>query len=170
LALLLTVELISRVPVHRRSLAAVRLTATAFIAAIAAYVSYRHMVGVAVRYGEQGAAPFLIPLSVDGLIVVASVCLVELAGRLRIVEQADMSPVTAADTTPDTEPDSAPQPVSENKPEPARTPRRTARPTTAAAVARLHDRHPEMSTADIARRLGVTDRTVRRHLNRPVTV
>jgi len=39
LALLLTVELISRIPVHRRSLSAVRLGATAFIAGIAAWVS-----------------------------------------------------------------------------------------------------------------------------------
>ncbi len=52
LALLLTVELISRVPVHRRSLAAARLVATAAIAGIAAWVSYWHMVGVAARYGE----------------------------------------------------------------------------------------------------------------------
>src|SRR5690606_6491923 len=46
-ALLLTVELISRVPVHRRALAAVRLAATTLIAGIAAWVSYWHMVGVA---------------------------------------------------------------------------------------------------------------------------
>jgi hypothetical protein len=87
LALLLTVELISRVPVHRRSLAAVRLAATAAIAAIAAWVSYWHMAGVAARYGENGAAPYLLPLSVDGLVVVASVSLVELAGRIRAASQ-----------------------------------------------------------------------------------
>src|SRR5947208_1344915 len=46
-ALLLTVELISRVPVHRRLLAATRLIATATIAGIAAWVSYWHMAGVA---------------------------------------------------------------------------------------------------------------------------
>src|SRR3954447_23283105 len=46
-ALLLTVELISRVPVHRRLIAAVRLAATAAIAGIAAWVSYWHMSGVA---------------------------------------------------------------------------------------------------------------------------
>lgn len=40
LALLLTVELISRIPVHRRSPAVVRLSATASIASIAAWVSY----------------------------------------------------------------------------------------------------------------------------------
>jgi hypothetical protein len=47
-ALLLTVELISRVPVHRKSLAFCRLLATATIAGIAAWVSYWHMAGVAV--------------------------------------------------------------------------------------------------------------------------
>ena len=86
LALLLTVELISRVPVHRRSLAAARLVATATIAGIAAWVSYWHMVGVAARYGESGASPYLLPLSVDGLIVVASICLVELGGRISSIE------------------------------------------------------------------------------------
>ena len=42
-----------------------------------------------------------------------------------------------------------------------RAPRRTG---TAAAVARLRTRHPDMSAADIAARLGISDRTVRRHL------
>jgi hypothetical protein len=41
---------------------------------------------------------------------------------------------------------------------------RTPRRDTASAVARLRVRHPDMPAADIARRLGVTDRTVRRHL------
>jgi hypothetical protein len=88
LALLLTIELISRVPVHRRSLAVVRLAATTTIAGIAAWVSYWHMAGVAARYGETGASPYLLPLSVDGLVIVASVSLVELAGRIRLTETA----------------------------------------------------------------------------------
>jgi len=88
LALLLTVELISRVPVHRRWLAATRLLATATIAGIAAWVSYWHMAGVASRYGETGASPYLLPLSVDGLIVVASICLVELGGRISSLENS----------------------------------------------------------------------------------
>jgi hypothetical protein len=88
IALLLTVELISRVPVHRRLLAAARLIATAIIAGIAAWVSYWHMAGVAARYGETGASPYLLPLSVDGLIVVASICLVELGGRIASLDQA----------------------------------------------------------------------------------
>ncbi|WP_433296599.1 DUF2637 domain-containing protein [Actinoplanes sp. CA-030573] len=98
LALLLTVELISRVPVHRRWLAATRLLATATIAGIAAWVSYWHMAGVAARYGETGASPYLLPLSVDGLIVVASICLVELGGRIATLEHTAEAPVPA---TPD---------------------------------------------------------------------
>ena len=91
-ALLLTVELISRVPVHRRLLAATRLIATATIAGIAAWVSYWHMAGVAARYGETGASPYLLPLSVDGLIVVASICLVELGGRIASLEHQAATP------------------------------------------------------------------------------
>jgi hypothetical protein len=87
LALLLNVELISRIPMHRRHLAAIRLVATAAIAGIAAFVSYWHMVAVAARYGETGSVPFLLPISVDGLVIVASVSLVELAGRVREAEQ-----------------------------------------------------------------------------------
>jgi hypothetical protein len=45
-----------------------------------------------------------------------------------------------------------------------RTRRRTSRPDTASAIARLRGRHPDMPAADIAARLGITDRTVRRHL------
>src|SRR4029453_8469146 len=96
LALLLTVELISRVPVHRRSLAVARLVATATIAGIAAWVSYWHMAGVAARYGETGASPYLLPLSVDGLIVVASICLVELGGRIASLESETHATAKAA--------------------------------------------------------------------------
>src|SRR5262249_35445449 len=72
LALLLTVELVSRIPMHRPLLAGVRVLATAVISGIAAWVSYWHMVGVAGRYGETDSSPYLLPISVDGLIVVAS--------------------------------------------------------------------------------------------------
>ncbi|WP_306211769.1 DUF2637 domain-containing protein [Actinoplanes sp. RD1] len=111
LALLLTVELISRVPVHRRSLAVARFAATATIAGIAAWVSYWHMVGVAARYGETGASPYLLPLSVDGLIVVASICLVELGGRIATLERDEAAPATAVPVSaapPTAEPAAAP--------------------------------------------------------------
>jgi hypothetical protein len=85
-ALLIIIELIPRVPIARGWWAGCRLCAAALIAGIAAWVSYWHMAGVAARYGEQGSSPYLLPLSVDGLIVVASICLVELGGRIRDIE------------------------------------------------------------------------------------
>jgi len=97
LALLLTVELISRVPVHRRALAAIRIAATAIIAAIAAWVSYWHMAGVTARYGESPTSAHLMPICVDGLIVVASISLVELAARIRAL---DAQPAAATQTSP----------------------------------------------------------------------
>ncbi|MEV4539341.1 DUF2637 domain-containing protein [Asanoa sp. NPDC049518] len=81
-ALICTVEIMSRVPSTGRGLAAVRLTVTTVIAIIAAYVSYGHMVGVATRYGETGVAAYLLPLSVDGLVVVASISLVDITTHL----------------------------------------------------------------------------------------
>jgi hypothetical protein len=83
---MLTVELISRVPTHRPVLTVVRMAATTVIAGIAAWVSYWHMASVAARFGETGTSAYLLPISVDGLVVVASVCLVEIAGRLRSTE------------------------------------------------------------------------------------
>jgi hypothetical protein len=100
LALLLTVELVSRVPVHRPLLAVVRVLATIVISGIAAWVSYWHMKGVAAHYGETDASPYLLPISVDGLIVVASICLVELAARIRHLEEPPTpSPSTVAAPT-----------------------------------------------------------------------
>ncbi|MGW3615355.1 DUF2637 domain-containing protein [Micromonospora sp. NPDC005163] len=106
LALLLTVELISRVPHHRRSLGAIRIIATAIIAAIATWVSYWHLVGVATRYGEtEAAAAYLLPISVDGLVIVASVSLVELTARIRAATP-DQQPalIASPEFPPATEP------------------------------------------------------------------
>jgi Protein of unknown function (DUF2637) len=91
LALLLTVELTSRIPMHKPLMAAVRVLATVAIAGIAAWVSYWHMQGVAFHYGETSTSSYLLPISVDGLIVVASVSLVELAGRIRMMEERKLA-------------------------------------------------------------------------------
>lgn len=77
----------------------------------------------------------------------------------------DTSPDGTPDTIPDTAPATQADTIPASAPRPKRTPDRTSRrTTTAAAVAKIRDRHPDMPAADIARRLGVTDRTVRRHL------
>lgn len=190
-ALLLTVELISRVPAHRRTLAAIRLAATTCIAGIAAWISYWHMVGVTARHGETGASPYLLPLSVDGLVVVASISLVEISARLRTqpaVDDTTPTPSEPATAKPEPTPVPDPTPPAENRtgdaPAATRTsaPRRPATRSTAAAAKRTRDtyrsagnaatrdavqqwrsRDPALRPADIARRIGRSERTVRRN-------
>lgn len=112
LALLITVELVTRVPVHRRALGVIRVVAASAIAGIAAWISYHHMVGVVARYGETGTVPYLLPLSVDGLIIVASVSLVELAARRRELDTTPPPAPTEAPPAPPHRPaQSAPAPA-----------------------------------------------------------
>jgi Protein of unknown function (DUF2637) len=136
LALLLTVELTSRIPMHRRSLAACRVFSTIAIAAIAAWVSYWHMASVAARYGETDSSAYLLPISVDGLIVVASVSLVELAGRIRRIEdqRANAALAAAAQRAAAPQPSFTPPPVRFVEPVPSAmpTPAPLAQPVPAA--------------------------------------
>jgi hypothetical protein len=173
LALLLTVELISRIPARRGVMSIVRLGAAAVIAGIAAWVSYWHMVGVATHYGETGSSAYLLPFSVDGLIVVASICLVEIGGRIRALAEGDASvsapaplPVPAAVATP------APvaAPVIAEQPAPAPTVKKTPakrvtpRPASAEKVAKVAAKMPGAPVAQIAAKAGVSPSTARRHL------
>jgi hypothetical protein len=171
LSLLLAVELISRVPVRQGASSVARLAATAVIAGIAAWVSYWHMVGVAMRYGETGPSPYLIPFSVDGLIVIASVSLVEIGGRIRRVTSV-AEPVAASAVPPAVEPVTEPEPIAPTvEPAPVFAPvtkerpkRVTPRPASAAKVAKAAARMPDASTAEIAKKAGVSPSTARRHL------
>jgi len=144
LALLITVELISRVPMDRRILAAARLVATTAIAGIAAYVSYWHMAGVASRYGERGPSPYLLPLSVDGLIIVASVSLVELARHIRTTESENAAAEAFASPTA-----AAPRPPVAAADAPRTTVARAGNPDRRAAEG-LTDRRTNMTPTDPA--------------------
>jgi hypothetical protein len=187
LALLLTVELISRVPTHRRCLAVIRMAATTVIAGIAGTISYWHMVGVAARYGEtEAAAAYLLPVSVDGLVIVASVSLVEITGRIRAdddrcsaaklsaavgVTSAPPAAPVAAHGAPPAPAVAAPADVPSrggDRDDPAHRIRQredTAEvpSDTAAAVAYWHRRDPHLHPAEIAGRIGRSERTVRRY-------
>ncbi len=172
LALLLTIELISRIPVHTRRLAVARLAATTVIAGIAAWVSYWHMVGVASRYGETGASPYMIPISVDGLVVVASICLVELAGRISALQpQAQMTTVQPTRATFDYDrpigPEPAPPVAEVDKLSTQKPPQRKPHASAADRVIAAHNRTPNATDERIAERINVSLRTVRRHRPRP---
>ena len=99
LALMCTVEIMSRVPARHRGLASLRVSVTAVIAVIAAYVSYFHMAAVAAHYGETGVTAYLLPFSVDGLVVVASISLVDISAQHR---RAEPTAVTTEPVSPPT--------------------------------------------------------------------
>lgn len=195
LALLLTIELIARVPVHRRALALARWAATALIAGIAAWVSYWHMAAVASEYGETAPSNYLLPLSVDGLIVVASICLVELGGRIRTALEENgesnawkasgdsKSPKTSS-TSSGPSPDSptplpssgSSSPLSDGSTgtdQPAAdrvklTRPRKPHPTAKAQVEAAHKRNPKATHEALAKRLNLTPSTVKRYRPKPV--
>lgn len=88
-ALLLTIEVMMRVPAPRpRVLRVSRYAGTAIVAGVAAIASFRHMRGLALQYGEDQLTANTLPLSVDGLVLVASIALLTLADRRRTVTAA----------------------------------------------------------------------------------
>jgi hypothetical protein len=133
------------------------------------------------------AVPSLGALAVVKLVlslpVTAPAARADTAADSRPVTRPDTGAVTGAVTSgpasvrgPDTRPDRRPDTATRTtgtRSAPTRTarrtPARTGRPDTGAAVAGLRDRHPELSTTEIAERVGVSDRTVRRHLTARTT-
>lgn len=84
-ALLLVAEMMVRGQRPRGLLSAVEWVGAFLVALAAAVVSYGHMRGLLLQYGESELVAVLLPLSVDGLVVVASVALA--AGRRNKAEQ-----------------------------------------------------------------------------------
>lgn len=111
-AVFATIEAIARVPIRRRWLAGIRMTGLGFVAGIAFWVSYWHMASVAAAHGENGSK-YLLPLSVDGLVVVASISLVELTGQITAVEATARAAAhtTITEPNPAAPPPAVPLPV-----------------------------------------------------------
>ncbi|MFC7530489.1 DUF2637 domain-containing protein [Actinoplanes sp. GCM10030250] len=126
------------------------------------------MVDVATRYGEAASSAYLLPFSVDGLIVVASISLVEIGRRIRALNETatETTPADAEAIVPVTP--AAPLPAADPAPIPAikRTPakRVTPRPASAEKVAKVAARMPDAPVSQIAAKAGVSISTARRHL------
>ncbi|MET7424971.1 DUF2637 domain-containing protein [Dactylosporangium sp. NPDC005555] len=85
LALYAAIEVMTRVPIRHRLLGGIRIVATVAIAVIAGVTSYLHMVGVAERYGESWQVVYLLPISVDGLVAVLTLSLLDIASQVRTI-------------------------------------------------------------------------------------
>ena len=168
IALLVTVELLFRIPTSSGVRSYLRIGAAVPIALIAAWVSYHHMVEVALAYGEATSTAVLLPFSVDGLVIVASVSLVEIARRLRSSTgqaPADRNRRAKRETAPTTGPAngssnraaSPKRPSSDRQSGPASS-------TLGAEIRRTASEHPGWTQAQLADAVGCSVRTVRRHL------
>src|SRR6266702_4351418 len=102
------------------------------------------MAGVCARYGESPVSAHLVPLCVDGLVVAASISLVELAGRIRAVDPAATQSATSHARTPAR----TASPGTGTRTPAKKTPARKATPTRApAAAAPAPGRKPPTPTA-----------------------
>ena len=163
-ALLVTVELWDRVPTSSGARSRLRIVAAAAIAGIAAWVSYWHMVEVALAFGEAPVAAHLLPFSVDGLVVVASVALVELNTR-----QATPTPTPSTTSSATAAEPGAHRLNGAAVPRPVKAKARSNGVSTSAAtvgvdVRRVAGEHPDWTQAQVAEAVGCSVRTVRRHL------
>ncbi|MFC4090452.1 hypothetical protein [Micromonospora sp. GCM10011541] len=139
------------------------------------------MVGVAARNGEtEAVAAYLLPIPVDGLVIVASVSLVEIAGRIRTdTYEQRPAPAKMAESAPATAPvpmapkrPSAPSSIPAASPHIAGPVALTSAITSARAAARPAGAGPVAHDAD-ANRLSVPAASGRdalgpSHADRPV--
>ncbi len=96
LVLFACTELVSRIPVQSRVLGGVRLVVTFAVGGFAAWVSYWHMQSVARLLGEADDVQYVYPLIIDGMMLVATISLIELGRLARTVaqvEEAALAPV-----------------------------------------------------------------------------
>jgi hypothetical protein len=123
------------------------------------------MVGQVIYHLLNAAHAVAAPWPVVMLVSCLPVLTLGFGGALTHLLRSGHAPASAAAPVVD-EPDTAADSTPDTPPAPARTRRG---PSTAARVAALRAKHPDMSAADIAARLKVSDRTVRRYLPKPDT-
>lgn len=161
LALLVAIELVTRIPTRSGALSALRLGSAGLLAVIAAWVSYWHLVELARAAGEGDIAAHLLPLSVDGLVAVASVCLRELS---QPAPKSSRSAAPGGGARPARSAPPAAVPLS--SPAKLASARRASRRQAGVGerVRQLAAEHPEWTRDQLAAAAGCSARTVRRYL------
>lgn len=100
IALLLVAEMITRGRRRTGAMAIVQWAGAGLVALAAAVVSFGHMRGLLLSYGESELVAILLPLSVDGLVLVASVALASGPERRNVAAQAERNEVATAEPVP----------------------------------------------------------------------
>lgn len=96
-ALLVCLELISGIPVASRFGKTVRLASGGAVAALAFFVSFEHQLSFITGLGFAGNTAWAIPLIIDGWMIVASVSLFEVTGKIRALREGILEAETAAE-------------------------------------------------------------------------
>lgn len=96
LALLLSLELLTRIPTGKRLGAFTRVGATIAVASAAGWLSYWHMVAAVADHGESVGNAHVWPATVDGLMAIAAVGMVELGARIRAMKSQPQRVADAA--------------------------------------------------------------------------
>ena len=95
-ALLLSLEVLTRVPTTKRLGAFGRVVATIGVAFASGWLSYWHMAATVSQHGEAGGSQYIWPLSVDGLMTISAIALVELGAKIRHLETPAAIPAPVA--------------------------------------------------------------------------
>jgi len=165
-ALFVAIEILARTKWPRaKRWVFVRFLGLLPVAVVTAIVSYGHLSGLLAHYSESWLTAHLGPLAVDGLMVMASSALMATAPG-RTPDTAGQTESAGVDTALDTIADSTPDTAPVTKPKRIRTASaKPSRTSTGAKVVALAAKHPDMTSVEMAKRLGVSDRTIRRHLS-----
>lgn len=164
-ALLVCLEMISGIPVASRSGKWIRYISAGSVALLAFYVSFRHQLSFIEGVGYRGDdTAWAIPLIIDGWMVVASVSLFEVTGKIRTLREEILMAETAAEesakvaATPAgaTIPQANGSPARKSTRRPGRTGRPKQPPNTALkAAVKTIDEKPAPVTAEVPMSVGV---------------
>ena len=143
LLVLLGWELVSRIPIRKDAAWFIRLArpvATAGIAGAGAWLSYWHQREAVIRYTNDHQAAYMLPLLIDGLMVIASVSVYELNAHLLNLEAAEAGAM-----------------VRTSKPKvDAPASKRDKGPNSKERIAQILAKAPELSIKDIAAAAGTS--------------
>lgn len=130
LALFGAIELISRIPTSGRMLSAGRIIGALIVGGVGLAVSYSHMYGEVGKY-EGNWQAIIWPASVDGLMIVAGLSLIEVVRKIRTIEGEIAEIREAAEQA--------------EQPKPAET---AVEPSTAVTVPQPRKRAPKAASVD----------------------
>lgn len=112
-AVFLCIELVSRIPATSRLLAWLGTVPAVAVTLMAFYVSFEHQLSYIRGLGFEGSTALILPLTIDGVMMVATVKLYEVSTSVRRMRVKIADAVTAAEVDAMPKPAPAAQPIAQ---------------------------------------------------------